>query len=162
MSVIRQKHKEEFIEQLASIAVGECQIYDGGSGQSAIEAILATDNRMVAIVKYDALLTEIKKEHNLRASKYIPKLCELLELAGYQRPKIVSKILSDFENTWCRATIYNHLPEDFKRFYTKPDKSKFRHSVRQFSFALDRDVKAGTTITVSVSQTGEVRAIDFN
>jgi hypothetical protein len=158
------KNKEAFIEQLASIAVGECQTYDGDSGQSAIEAILSTDNKMVASVKYDALLSEIIKEHNLRAKKYIPQLCELLKLSGFADNKIVNKVLRDFENTWCRATVYNHIPDIYKRHYPKPDKSNFRHyaKTQTYSFTLDRDAKAGTTMMLTVNPaTGEVIGVDF-
>src|SRR5437867_10248899 len=99
----KEMDKNEFIDSLYEIAQGNKTTYYGQTGWKAVEEILASDNRMTVQVKYDAILTKIKKEHNIIAKNIIPQLSELLHMAEFDDRRLVRKILHDFGSVWSRS-----------------------------------------------------------
>ena len=66
--------------------------------------------------EYDRLLKELKDDHRLKASKYIPKLCYALrdEDQNLTKHDISERIRKDLVDIWSRSTVSAYMPDEFK------------------------------------------------
>jgi hypothetical protein len=72
-----------------------------------------------SISEYETLVQEAKKRTRIAAKDYIPKCCDILKGQGLSNERIVHKIRRDFGDSWSQATIYDAIPDEYKK-QTKP------------------------------------------
>lgn len=64
---------------------------------------------------YNNLIEEVKTKLDTQATKYIPKMCELLSEAGFSTKQVRARVETDAKGLgWSRSTVIHALPTTFK------------------------------------------------
>lgn len=68
-----------------------------------------------SISEYESLVREARNRTKVASKDYIPKCCEILKKEGLPSDKIVRRIKWDFGEIWSTKTIYEAIPDEYKK-----------------------------------------------